>query len=428
MITCVGTSQFLLNLQCLQCQHIMLMHYESMCWYNYLITSLQHPGIPVSMASLLQRLLHTRTSWLSSAVQAPHMFHSPLSKQQCFTAFSAAQCKAHMLSTRLHMAHQEHIGVTAPYTRNHTLAMRRKLITAAVRTKSWRQVEYSTNVELPGDLQPVGPDVTARERAMKQHMKQFMAKPEDLWWFVGFAEGIGSWTVITKQRAGLHSNCFTVNQKCPQVLYRVKTLLGFGRVKKYGEGFRYIVADDKHTGKLIQIFSGNLKLERTKQEFEKYISTYNSRVSSTSPATCCDKEASPVSLRDGWLSGMIDAKGRFSASVELDGEVELRFSLEEKDEKDHLERIRKLMGSGRCRKKSGMYCYTLDQVRERERLVSYLNAYPLRSRKSIPYAMWKKLRYRLLDGRERIEGQGRSYERFMRFVKILNELELKYDV
>ena len=332
---------------------------------------LQRPGIPVSMAGLLQRLLHTWTSFI---------------------------------------VHQ-------------------KVFIAAAKANRWWQVKYSTNAELSDDLQPVGPDdgtFQARERAMKQHMKQFMAKPEDLWWFVGFAEGIGSWTVITKEETGLQNNCFTLIQKCPQVLYRVKTLLGFGRVKKYmyGEGFRYFVADDKHTGKLIQIFSDNLKLERTKQEFEKYVHAYNSRVPSTSPATFCNKEASRVSLRDGWLSGMIDAKGHFSASIELDDEIEIQFALEEKDEKDLLDRIRKLLGTGRCSEtKSGMYRYTLNRVRERERLVSYLNAYPLRSKKNIPYVKWKKLRYRILDDEERIEGQGRSYARLMRLVRTLNEIE-----
>ena len=86
-------------------------------------------------------------------------------------------------------------------------------------------------------------------REYNKYMKQFMAMPERLQWFVGFAEGIGSWEVTERQTCQ-----FTMIRKCPQVLYGVKTLLGFGRVKKCEEGFRYIVGDDKHTGKLIQFF------------------------------------------------------------------------------------------------------------------------------------------------------------------------------
>lgn len=322
-----------------------------------------------------------------------------------------------MLSTISHpsLFHQGHIRMTAPYTHNLTCFMRRNLITAAARAARWKQAKNSTKFDLPGFLQPM-------ELDDQEYMKQFMAQPEHLQWFVGFAEGIGSWTVITKEGTGSQNNCFTMFQKCPQVLYKVKTLLGFGRVKKYGEGSRYIVADDKHTGKLIEIFSGNLKLERTKRDFEKYVNAYNSRVSPTDPSTYCDTVArpGPVSLYNGWLSGMIDAKGSFSASVELDGEIEVQFSLEEKDEKDLMQQIRKLLGTGRCSgTESGMYRYVLNNVRERERLVSYLDDFPLRSKKNIPYTKWKKLRYRILDGKERIEG--RSYERLMRLVRTLNE-------
>ena len=131
-----------------------------------------------------------------------------------------------------------------------------------------------------------------------------------------------------------------------------------------------------------------------------------------------------MSLDDGWLSGIIDAKGTFSASLVRDDDIQIKFTLEEKDEKHLLEQIRKLLGAGHCKHlSSGIHCYTLVGVRERERLISYLRQYPLRSKNNIAYVKWKKLRYRLLDDLERPQGS-KADKRYMRLVRTVNEVEV----
>lgn len=44
-------------------------------------------------------------------------------------------------------------------------------------------------------------------------------------WFVGFAEGDGSWQVDATGRS-----IFIINQQDPQILYNIKKLVGFGQV------------------------------------------------------------------------------------------------------------------------------------------------------------------------------------------------------
>ena len=47
-------------------------------------------------------------------------------------------------------------------------------------------------------------------------------------WFIGFSEGDGSWQSDLKNKR----NFFIINQKDPKILYKVKKILGFGKIKK----------------------------------------------------------------------------------------------------------------------------------------------------------------------------------------------------
>ena len=65
------------------------------------------------------------------------------------------------------------------------------------------------------------------------------------------------------------------------------------------------------------------------------------------------------------------------------------------------------------------YQYELIRSDNEEKLVRYLNQFPLQSQKSIDYIRWKKLRYRFLDGEHR---DGRSLKRLQRLVSSLQKL------
>lgn len=73
------------------------------------------------------------------------------------------------------------------------------------------------------------------------------------------------------------------NEKDAQVLYKIRTTLGFGTVKKYKkrrEGtwhYRYVVSDSDGIQRLIQIFNGQLILNGTRRRFELWLDSYNHR-------------------------------------------------------------------------------------------------------------------------------------------------------
>ena len=93
-------------------------------------------------------------------------------------------------------------------------------------------------------------------------------------WFVGFAEGDGSWQVDTTGRS-----IFIINQQDPQILYNIKKLVGFGQVngpyhnKNGTTYYRYRVGNLEGTKKLIDIFNGNFVLDKTEKRFGNYLET-----------------------------------------------------------------------------------------------------------------------------------------------------------
>lgn len=96
---------------------------------------------------------------------------------------------------------------------------------------------------------------------------------------MGFSEGDGSWQVDSRR------SIFIINQKDPQILYKIKSFIGFGQIngpyknRNTSTYYRYRVGNIKGTERLIEIFNGNLVLTKTEKRFKGYLDMYNSRVS-----------------------------------------------------------------------------------------------------------------------------------------------------
>jgi len=98
-------------------------------------------------------------------------------------------------------------------------------------------------------------------------------------WFIGFSEGDGSSILSSyKNRDGtlaLNSrHFFVISQKEPQVLYRIRTTLGFGSVREAEDKaqgtthYRYVVSDLENVERSIYIFNGNFVLKKTQERFK----------------------------------------------------------------------------------------------------------------------------------------------------------------
>jgi hypothetical protein len=98
-------------------------------------------------------------------------------------------------------------------------------------------------------------------------------------------------------------------------------LVGYGSVngpyfQKDGSSYyRYYVGSLPGTAALINIFNGELVLDKSRSSFSKYVVAYNIIAARTTnkaiPIKIINKGKIP-SLHSGWLSGFIDAEGSFN--------------------------------------------------------------------------------------------------------------------
>jgi hypothetical protein len=241
-------------------------------------------------------------------------------------------------------------------------------------------------------------------------------------WVIGFAEGSFGFGVYEAN----HRQEFVITQKDPKVLYKVKKYLGFGKVEPHGKYYRYIIRDIRGTHKIIEIMNGNLCLEKVHKRFSLYVQAFNKRIElkrykSLDYTSMQVLEKKPIIFNTGWFSGIIDAEGCF-CTVLTDKTQSLRFIIDQKDEFMFLKEIQFFMKGGSIYEiKTSNYRYQYELIRSdnEEKLVRYLNQFPLQSQKSIDYIRWKKLRYRFLDGEHR---DGRSLKRLQRLVSSLQKL------
>ena len=245
-------------------------------------------------------------------------------------------------------------------------------------------------------------------------------------WFVGFAEGDGSWQTDATGRS-----IFIINQQDPQILYNIKKLVGFGQVNgpyhnKNGSAYyRYRVGNLEGTKKLIDICNGNFVLNKTEKRFGNYLKAYNAKYSTEEIPLI--KEKHIPTLNDHWLSGFIDAEGSFNGTrLSKEGEpvgVLIRFTLVQQDEHKTMHYLAKLFEAPFSDYKSNnttrLY---INSIKSRNKIIKYLNAHPLHSNKNVPFSRFKKLHVRLTDGKFkwRLESR-RAKERIITLVQNINK-------
>jgi hypothetical protein len=210
-----------------------------------------------------------------------------------------------------------------------------------------------------------------------------------------------------------------ITQKEPQILYKIRTTLGFGSVKKYSDKkqgtcyHRFTVSDLAGTERLIQIFNGNLVLDKTNCRFASWLLGYNSRPSVSLQIPLAPRQdRQGIALNNAWLSGFIDADGCFSVMYRSDDILALRFILDQKNELAALQTILSLFDSGSIAPRKGldnMHRYTLTASKKLKpktgkvtqvkppvaasfcKLFKYLERYSLKSKKNIDYTRFKKI-------------------------------------
>ena len=234
----------------------------------------------------------------------------------------------------------------------------------------------------------------------------------DLDWFIGFSEGDGSWQVDNTGKP-----IFIINQQDPQILYKIKKLIGYGTItgpyfnkNTINSYHRYRVANLKGTEKLIGIFNGNLVLNKTKHRFSEYLDSFNNYYSEirndTNKQKHFDKRIIEPTLENAWLSGFIDSEGCFYGQIVKNkitkepSTIRLRITLVQKSESEVFQYLKSLLnGTLHHEVKKDAYRLACNNVKSRNIILDYLLEYPLKSKKTVAYSRFKKLHVRITDGK-----------------------------
>lgn len=250
-------------------------------------------------------------------------------------------------------------------------------------------------------------------------------------WFIGFSEGDGSFGLVkfpTQKNSKNQRPVFRINQKEPQILFKIKKNLGFGtviHVKNIKQQYyRYGVYKLSDIKKLIELFNGNLLLKKTFQRFHNWVRCYNTLCNQqksithtwTNKKTLLLQQNVQFHLDSAWLAGFTDAEGGFYASLsvnmryKLGLRLRLKYYLSQKDEFDLLKEIDKkiyfralekidiqekeLIKPTKIResdhvkkitKKENTYSFEIHHHKHIEELIHYFDTYALLTHKKITY-------------------------------------------
>lgn len=181
--------------------------------------------------------------------------------------------------------------------------------------------KISKILESVGLIHNVNPEKSQKHGIDQQGINKYDDK--FLEWFIGFAEGNGSF-VITNGKSLFYIHLHLVDLP---LLYKIKTELNIGNVYTNNNSCIFIVKAKKEVYNLINIFNGNLYLNKRKLLFANWVNNFNKK---NNLAIEILKTDFKPSLFDNWLAGFIDAEGSFLVSVSKKKIIQ-RFVLVEKD-------------------------------------------------------------------------------------------------
>lgn len=231
-------------------------------------------------------------------------------------------------------------------------------------------------------------------------------------WFIGFVEGDGSLISTKRNDTKAKYIMFDITQTLSdvQVLYNIKSTLGFGKVLLRPEKHRdvgvYYVTGKKNFLKLIHIFNGNICTKHKLKQLEVWINYYNEIYKDDIKFI---NRLNKPSLNNAWISGFIDAEGSFQGRLRKSNTnpskyyPNLIFELSQKD-KDILELVRYILinkDSKYIRYDTSWQGYKLgiSNIKLLKLITNYINRYKLKTRKHILYLKWKNLLIELLNKR-----------------------------
>jgi hypothetical protein len=245
------------------------------------------------------------------------------------------------------------------------------------------------------------------------------ANAEYLEWLVGFTDGDGSFCLIDYKPWLNHRFSIGLHLRDIQLLYKIKTNLGIGRVEFNTERALYVISDMNHLiDNIVPIFDASPCLSRKFFQYKIWRETLLQRKEGipllVRPEYAKDiayslkpiEEILALPYFDNWLVGFIEAEGSFSISIEDNGKrIRPYFYIDQKFDYHLMEAIRQRLSfnSKILLRREHMFCLSGKSKREIENVVSFLKTakVKLQGYKKIQFLLWLK-ELRKLDAYQHI--------------------------
>ena len=236
-------------------------------------------------------------------------------------------------------------------------------------------------------------------------------------WFVGFSEGDGCFE--KRMAEGRPRLSFAIGQKDPQLLYKIKTCLGFGKVaelnyhipliraeQRRGKGsglYKFYVSDKKGIQRLMALFNGNLILPKTRNRYKEWVNYFDIEAVWSDFKFTYRKHTVIPSLETAWICGFTEAEGCFSAGLTTpsqrsiqDFRLTQKFSITQKDiagEEKVLEQIRDLFKSKTklATVKDSCLRVEITSIESHQYIAHYFQRFCLKGKKKITAFRWWRI-------------------------------------
>jgi hypothetical protein len=238
----------------------------------------------------------------------------------------------------------------------------------------------------------------------KTKIKELEMDIDFIHWFIGFTEGDGGFVIVKDPSLELARPPqfeITQNLRDLDLLYNIRTFIGFGSIVKRTEASRrvgvfQVIGNKEGLKKIISIFNGGIRLPHKLERFKLFVEKYNEYYSENIQVI---DNLCPIYTSDSWIAGFTDADGSLTARIKKCTNSKIGFSVPtaitwSQKNSESLELIKeafKIKAKVSYDKSWDGYRLGNENNSINNEIINYLNAYPFRTKKKLEFNIWCKI-------------------------------------
>lgn len=283
-----------------------------------------------------------------------------------------------------------------------------------------RQSKIATNVSFRSDKTCEG------ETRVRGVQTSFLDEAF-LEWFVGFFEGDGCFSYVTRPAPRGADFAISIKQDDVQIVQYIQDTLGCGQIYTTKQNvFELRISATNSLRALLSIFSTRLRFPKRQEQYRQWVERFDACKGTQFLKSI--RPGPPPDFCSAWLSGFMQAEGYFRAHLRrrkntLGYTLFLRIILTQNDGEYVFSQLKECVGGGCISKDQRTTRFTISSKSGIRQCLSYFAQFPMRGRKRIAQDRWYRA-YRFRERRYVLPEEGTlAYRRFLRQVTAVNRCQ-----